>query len=82
LIADLRDARSGALLARLADARAIAPDDVGLDGGFESTGANNRAGVRDVCTRWGWLLRETLETLRRLPPLPDPPPDPGTHPPG
>ena len=66
---DLRDTQTGALLARISDARAIKPMDVGAEGAFESSPVNNWAGVRNVCTRWGWVLRETLASLRQLPPL-------------
>lgn len=72
LILDVRDAETGALLARLADARLIKPSSSGLAGAFESSPVNNWAGVRDVCTHWAWLLRATLETLRVMPPLPAP----------
>lgn len=72
LILDLRDARTGALLARLADARVIKPAGAGLAGAYESRAVNHWAGVRDVCTSWGLMLRGILETLRGLPPMPAP----------
>ena len=67
LILDLRDARTGALLARIADAQSIRPADVGLSGAYQNSPVNNWAGVRDVCTHWAWVLRGTLETLHNMP---------------
>lgn len=72
LVVDVRDAGSGALLARVADARDIRPDDVGLSGGYEASPVNNEAGVRDVCAHWGRVVSATLERLYHLPPLPAP----------
>ncbi|MDJ0849514.1 MAG: DUF3313 family protein [Myxococcota bacterium] len=72
LVLDIRDSQTGELLARLQDARRIKPMDVETQGAYESSPVNNWAGVRDVCRRWGWILRETLATLRGLEPLEDP----------
>jgi len=69
LVLDLRDAETGALVARLVDPAQIRPIDLGITGAYESRPVNDWAGVRDVCTRWGWILSGTLASLSGLPPL-------------
>jgi hypothetical protein len=69
LVLDLQDAESDAVLARLADRRAIRPVGVALSGGFESRSVNTWAGVRNVSARWGRILREALDALYAYPPV-------------
>ena len=70
LISEIRDSQTGELLVYVADRRDIRPQDTGLIGGFVNRPSNNWAGVRNVSTLWARLLRETLDALRELPPMP------------
>jgi len=63
LVAELRDAESGELLARVADRRIARR---GAGGAYESTPINNRAAVRQVFRHWATRMRAGLERAREL----------------
>jgi hypothetical protein len=64
LVAELRDAPSGELVARVLDRR------VGRDrGSFEiTTSVDNVAAARDAARAWARILREQLDAARRIAP--------------
>jgi hypothetical protein len=63
LVAELRDAESGELLARVADRRVARR---GAGGAYVSTPLNNRAALLQVFRRWAGLLAQGLERAREL----------------
>ena len=79
LILDVRDARTGDPLARVADRRAIQPGSATLGDGFRSGPVANWGAFRDISTGWARVLREGLDDLHALPavPLPDEDASPG-----
>lgn len=68
LIAELRDAESGAILARVADRR-IAAAAGGMPGALHwTTRAANRAEARRILRTWAELLRRALDSAREAAP--------------
>ena len=72
LVLDLRDSRTGAPLARMADKRKIAPSSAGLVGGYQSSAVNNWGALREICSDWARILRSGLDDLHQLPIPPAP----------
>lgn len=79
MILDVRDAATGAPLARIADRRAIAPGKLGIDGGYEATRVTSLGAMRDTFAEWARLSRDYILELRKLtiPPAPALPPAEG-----
>lgn len=74
LILNVNDSESGAPLARVAERRGIAPAGRGVTGGFRSSPVSNWAAVRDIFEQWARILREGLDELHALEPVPLPGP--------
>jgi hypothetical protein len=66
LVLDVRDSRTGAPVARMADRRTIAPSSADLVGGFQSSPVNNWGALREIFNGWARILRSGLEDLRRI----------------
>lgn len=72
LVLDVNDSESGAPLARVADRRPIAPSGAGLESVYRSSPVRTWSAVRDVFDAWARILRQGLDQLHELPPLPPP----------
>lgn len=72
LVLDVRDSTTGVSLARIVDPRPIVPAGTSLSGGYRSSPVRTWSAVRDVFEGWARVLREDLDALHELPPVPDP----------
>ena len=79
LTLDVRDSRTGAPLARMADRRNIVPASRQTVGGHASTAVNNWGAVREICNDWARILQDGLDDLHQLP-IPPPPSSAGPSP--
>ena len=72
LILNVQDSETGAPLARIADRRGLVPAGTRLTNLYRSNPVNNWGGVREVFSEWARVLRDGLDELRELPPVPLP----------